>query len=374
MINDVSALRDDPALAELAAERNAGVILMHMKGTPETMQQNPTYSHLIDEIKAFLSDRIEAATGAGVARERIVVDPGLGFGKTTEHNLEIIRRLDAFREWGVPMMVGPSRKRFIGEILGINAPKDRLIGTAAAVAVCVLAWELTGSGAWLGLIAFADLAPAMLIGPLGGALADRGDRLRLLRIGQSLMMAQALVLFALTVSGLIDRWSLMVVVAIGGGIAGMAGILFASWGHFMNPDRFALAFAASTIVYVTLGGRGNLLGGFVGALLIGYLTNYLGEVIPFPQIPEGASALTAFVMEAGNRIVREAPLLVQGLILVLMVLLLMMILGIACAGQQGSPGSAGSQGPAGPAGEQGLLGPGGPTGEQALAGAAGPPL
>lgn len=118
------------------------------------------------------------------------------------------------------------------------------------------------------------------------------------------------------------RFYKTLIFAIGGGIAGMAGILFASWGHFMNPDRFALAFAASTIVYVTLGGRGNLLGGFVGALLIGYLTNYLGEVIPFPQIPEGASALTAFVMEAGNRIVREAPLLVQGLILVLMVLLL----------------------------------------------------
>ncbi len=110
--------------------------------------------------------------------------------------------------------------------------------------------------------------------------------------------------------------------AIGGGVAGLAGILFAAWGRFMNPDRFALAFASSTVVFVTLGGRTHLLGGFVGALLIGYLTNYLGEYLPFPAIPRDASAMVGFTMEAANRIVKEAPLLVQGAVLVAMVLLL----------------------------------------------------
>jgi urea transport system permease protein len=109
---------------------------------------------------------------------------------------------------------------------------------------------------------------------------------------------------------------------ISGGIAGLAGILFASWGRFINPDRFGLAFASSTVVFVILGGRTHLLGGFVGALLIGYLTNYLGEALPFPAIPRQASALVTVAMEASNRLVKEAPILVQGAVLVVMVLLL----------------------------------------------------
>jgi len=109
---------------------------------------------------------------------------------------------------------------------------------------------------------------------------------------------------------------------IGGAIAGLAGMLFAAWGHFVNPDRFGLAFAASTVVYVLLGGRTTLLGGFVGAVIIGYLTSYLAEVAPFGAIPGDVGPWGAFIMEATRRIVREAPLLVQGAVLVGIVLLL----------------------------------------------------
>ncbi len=109
---------------------------------------------------------------------------------------------------------------------------------------------------------------------------------------------------------------------LSGAVAGLAGILFAAWGRFVNPDRFGLAFAASTVVYVLLGGRATLLGGFVGAAVIGYLTSYLGEVVPFSAIPGDAAPWLAFLMEASRRIVREAPILVQGAVLVGMVLAL----------------------------------------------------
>jgi branched-chain amino acid transport system permease protein len=110
--------------------------------------------------------------------------------------------------------------------------------------------------------------------------------------------------------------------AIAGGIAGLAGMLFAAWGRFVNPDRFGLGFAASTVVYVLLGGRTTLLGGFAGALIIGYLTSSLAEVVPFSTIPADVGAARAFFMEATRRIVREAPLLVQGAVLVGVVLVL----------------------------------------------------
>jgi len=139
VVNDVSALRDDPAMADLAAERGLGVILMHMKGMPTDMQAEPVYDDVVAEIRAFLAGRVEVAIRAGIPRERIIVDPGIGFGKTTEHNLEILGRVGAFRELGVPVLVGPSRKRFIGDVLGIGSPRDRLMGTLAAVSACVLA-------------------------------------------------------------------------------------------------------------------------------------------------------------------------------------------------------------------------------------------
>jgi len=109
---------------------------------------------------------------------------------------------------------------------------------------------------------------------------------------------------------------------IAGAIAGLAGILFAAWGRFVNPDRFGLGFASSTVVYVLLGGRTSLLGGFVGAVIIGYLTSYLAEIVPFATIPGDAAPSVRFLMEAGRRIVREAPLLVQGAVLVGIVLAL----------------------------------------------------
>lgn len=139
VINDISALGDDPEMAPLAASREAGVILMHMKGTPADMQRDPTYDDVIAEVADFLGERIEVAARAGIARERIIVDPGIGFGKTTAHNLQILRRIEVFRELGVPVLAGPSRKRFIGEVLSIADPRDRLTGTMAAVAACVLA-------------------------------------------------------------------------------------------------------------------------------------------------------------------------------------------------------------------------------------------
>lgn len=118
------------------------------------------------------------------------------------------------------------------------------------------------------------------------------------------------------------RFYKLVMFTIAGTIAGLAGILFAAWGRFVNPDRFGLAFAAGTVVYVLLGGRTTLLGGFAGAVVMGYLTSYLGEVVPFSTIPTDAAPWAAFLMEAGRRIAREAPILVQGAVLVAMVLAL----------------------------------------------------
>ncbi len=139
IINDISALRDDPELTEVAAEHKAGVILMHMKGTPTSMQVDPTYDDVVGEIITFLGERIDHAIKKGIARERLIIDPGIGFGKTTAHNLEMLRRLSDLKALGLPVMVGPSRKRFIGEVLDIQQPDRRLMGTAAVVAHCVMA-------------------------------------------------------------------------------------------------------------------------------------------------------------------------------------------------------------------------------------------
>jgi dihydropteroate synthase len=139
VVNDISALRDDKDMAAVIAEHGAGVVLVHMKGTPQTMQRDPHYDNVIAEITGFLAERIEFAVKAGIPRSRIVIDPGIGFGKTTAHNLEILRHIERFRTLGVPVMVGPSRKRFIGELLKINAPAERDTGTAAVVAACTLA-------------------------------------------------------------------------------------------------------------------------------------------------------------------------------------------------------------------------------------------
>jgi dihydropteroate synthase len=138
IVNDVTAFRADPALAALCGERGCGVVLMHMLGTPRTMQDNPTYDDVVDDVKAFLAGRIEAATAAGVDEERIWIDPGIGFGKTLEHNLELLRRLGELRELGRPIVIGTSRKSFIGKLTGREVDR-RLGGTIASNVLAVRA-------------------------------------------------------------------------------------------------------------------------------------------------------------------------------------------------------------------------------------------
>jgi dihydropteroate synthase len=131
IVNDVTALRTEPELAGLCAERDCGVVLMHMQGTPRTMQETPTYDDVVDDVKAFLAERIEFATAHGVSEERIWVDPGVGFGKTADHNLELLRRLGELRDLGRPVVVGTSRKSFIGKLTGREVG-ERLGGTVAS--------------------------------------------------------------------------------------------------------------------------------------------------------------------------------------------------------------------------------------------------
>jgi dihydropteroate synthase len=137
MINDVSALESDPEMADLVVEYGAGVILMHMKGTPRTMQSNPTYGNVIDEVRDYLKARIAVAIQHGIARDHIVIDPGIGFGKTTEHNLALLRGLPELAGCGGPLLVGASRKSFIGQLTGRTAPKDRRAGSLGAAAWAV---------------------------------------------------------------------------------------------------------------------------------------------------------------------------------------------------------------------------------------------
>lgn len=131
MINDTSALRDDPEMAEVAARSGTLLCLMHRRGVPEDMQRGggPVYADVIAEILAFLKERVELAADAGIARERIVIDPGIGFGKRTEDNLVIMKNINRFVEAGYPVMIGASRKRFIGEVLGVDDPSDREAGS-----------------------------------------------------------------------------------------------------------------------------------------------------------------------------------------------------------------------------------------------------
>jgi dihydropteroate synthase len=136
IVNDTSALRADPAMAGVVAGAGAGLVLMHMQGTPLTMQDSPHYDDLMGEILGFLEDRIRAAAGAGIPAERLIVDPGIGFGKTLEHNLEILRGLEAFRPLGRPLLVGVSRKSFLGRITG-EPPAARLEATIAAAVLSV---------------------------------------------------------------------------------------------------------------------------------------------------------------------------------------------------------------------------------------------
>ena len=139
MINDISGLRN-PKMRKVVARYKAAVVIMHMKGNPCTMQKNPVYRSLVDEIIVYLDTSIKLALEAGIAKDKIMIDPGLGFGKTVGHNLEIIKRLKEFKILGFPILIGPSRKSFIGKILNLE-PKERIFGTVPA---CVSA---LGNGA-----------------------------------------------------------------------------------------------------------------------------------------------------------------------------------------------------------------------------------
>ncbi len=138
LVNDVSALRDDPDMVRVVADAGVSVVLMHRRGTSADMQKDggPQYDDVIGELRAFLAERIEFAAGHGIAHPRIIIDPGIGFGKRTEHNLALLRCLRDFTTLGPPVLVGASRKRFIGEIAGIEDPRQR---DSASVACAVLA-------------------------------------------------------------------------------------------------------------------------------------------------------------------------------------------------------------------------------------------
>jgi dihydropteroate synthase len=137
IINDISGLRFDPQMVHLARENKAPVVIMHMQGTPREMQVKPHYDDLIGELRDFFQERLEFALSHGLDKELLVLDPGLGFGKTFQHNLEILNNLDAFVDLGCPLLIGPSRKAFLSHILGGRPPAERDIGTLAALTVAV---------------------------------------------------------------------------------------------------------------------------------------------------------------------------------------------------------------------------------------------
>jgi dihydropteroate synthase len=138
MINDITALSDE-RMGGLAAERGVPVVLMHIQGTPATMQAEPRYDDVVKEVLGFLVGRAKRAEEIGIAKERIFIDPGIGFGKTVEHNLLLLRHIDKFVASGYRVLVGTSRKNFIGKITGKERPADRIFGTAATVALCAAA-------------------------------------------------------------------------------------------------------------------------------------------------------------------------------------------------------------------------------------------
>lgn len=137
MLNDISALNDD-AMASLAVKKKVPVILMHIQGTPETMQLAPHYADVVAEVMEFLMGQAKYAESLGIPAELIFLDPGIGFGKTVEHNLCLFKRLELFASLGYRLLVGPSRKRFIGHITGKDNPVERLAGTAATVALAAM--------------------------------------------------------------------------------------------------------------------------------------------------------------------------------------------------------------------------------------------
>jgi dihydropteroate synthase len=136
-VNDVTAFRHEPELAGFVADRGCDCCVMHMLGEPRTMQENPRYDDVVGEVRAFLEERAAFAMSVGVREERIMVDPGIGFGKTLEHNLELLRRLDEIVAIGFPVVIGTSRKSFLGRLTGRDDPHDRVAATLATTVLAV---------------------------------------------------------------------------------------------------------------------------------------------------------------------------------------------------------------------------------------------
>jgi dihydropteroate synthase len=137
IVNDVAANRSDPAMWRVVAEAGAGYVAMHMQGTPQTMQRNPRYNDVVVEVGGFFEDRLERLRECGVAREQVILDPGLGFGKTLDHNLELLAGLGQFRTYQRPLLVGASRKGFVGHVTGATDAADRLAGSLACACAAV---------------------------------------------------------------------------------------------------------------------------------------------------------------------------------------------------------------------------------------------
>jgi len=138
IVNDISGLRDDPKIKEVVKKYNAGCIIMHIRGTPKDMQENPYYKDTIKEIREEIEERVELALASGIEKERIVIDPGIGFGKRVVDNLLILKNLEEFKKIGFPLLIGHSRKSFIGKILNLEKPEERLVGTLGITAYLYL--------------------------------------------------------------------------------------------------------------------------------------------------------------------------------------------------------------------------------------------
>ena len=136
IINDISALRHDPIMVDVVRQTKVPVILMHMQGTPTDMQIKPVYDDVVGEIITFFKQRIDWITRHGIDRSRLIIDPGIGFGKTVQHNLSLIKHLDAFSCLQLPILLGHSRKRFLGTITGVSAEEERDLATAVIAAMC----------------------------------------------------------------------------------------------------------------------------------------------------------------------------------------------------------------------------------------------
>jgi dihydropteroate synthase len=169
IINDISGGREDPQMLPLAAARGKPIILMHMQGEPSTMQRAPVYGDVVGEVFDFLSQRLAAAQEAGVATRKVLLDPGIGFGKTTLHNLALLKALPKLTRLGRPLVVGTSRKRFVAQILGRGDEESRLWGTAATVAWCV-----TNGAA---IVRVHDVEPMVCVARMAWAIASHSDQI-----------------------------------------------------------------------------------------------------------------------------------------------------------------------------------------------------